>query len=174
MMTAQETNPKVEVPKAPVPVPVPKVQVPVTNVPVPVTKVKPGHFLKVNKEPPKEEQVPKTTPPQIKPKVPANPVSKVPVVPANPTSKVPVVPAANSGSGQATTPVTINDVKEIIPAEIKVFHSKIKEPEVKWAAMRCEFDPFQNIGEARPMENLPPRENAKIIIQKSISDSKYR
>ena len=67
-------------------------------------------------------------------------------------------------------------MKEIIPAKIKVLHSKvkIKEPDLNWAAARCEFDPFQNIAEARPMEDLLPREKAKILFQKSITDSKYR
>ena len=198
MMTAQESpNPKIkEVPKVVVPV-VPPV---ITNVlPVPVvTKVKPGHFLQVNKEPPlhpKEEQSQKTkvaspysepTPQQqpIKDKVPANnPLvvgSKVPV-PEN-TNSVSIVPvvvvpnANNSRSGQQQAPISVDNVKEIIPAKIKVLHSKvkIKEPDLNWAAARCEFDPFQNIAEARPMEDLLPREKAKILFQKSITDSKYR
>ena len=198
MMTAQESpNPKIkEVPKVVVPV-VPPV---ITNVlPVPVvTKVKPGHFLQVNKEPPlppKEEQkskeaIPYSEPTQqqqqpIKAKFPANnPLvvgSKVPVPEnTNSVSKVPVVvvvpTATTSSSGQQQAPISVENVKEIIPARIKVLHSKIKikEPDLNWAAARCEFDPFQNIAEARPMEDLLPREKAKILFQKSISDFKYR
>ena len=51
---------------------------------------------------------------------------------------------------------------------------RIYEPQINWAATRCEFDPCTMTRESRPMEDWPKADKANVSFQKSIKDSKYR
>ena len=60
------------------------------------------------------------------------------------------------------------------PAPIRDRRKLVYEPQINWAATRCEFDPCTIGRESRPMEDWPDLEKAKVSFVKSIRDSKYR
>ena len=71
--------------------------------------------------------------------------------------------------------VFVKKVEEVIPEPVEIPEKRpYIEPELNWAALRCEFDPCQNLTETRPIEDLPKPSKAKISFEKSISDSKFR
>ena len=74
--------------------------------------------------------------------------------------------------------VFVKKVEEVIPEPVEIPAIPEKrpyiEPELNWAALRCEFDPCQNLTETRPIEDLPKPSKAKISFEKSILDSKFR
>ena len=63
-------------------------------------------------------------------------------------------------------------VKEISPQDQA--KKRVFEPQINWAATRCEFDPCTVGMVTRSIEDLPPACKAKASYQKSIKDSKYR
>ena len=88
-----------------------------------------------------------------------------------------------------TPSILVAQVKQLVPPEMKSVLPEVKggasvakaakksvllDPELHWAAMRCEFDPCVMASETRPMENLPSQVKAKTMYHKSMSDFKYR
>lgn len=68
----------------------------------------------------------------------------------------------------------VKEVQEMKPKIPETPKKRIFEPQINWAATRCEFDPSICLGvEARPMEDLPSKCNAKTTFQKSLKDAKY-
>ena len=92
-----------------------------------------------------------------------------------------------------TPSILVAQVKQLVPPEMKSVIPEVKgasatgnasaakksaavvlDPELHWAAMRCEFDPCVMASETRPLENLPSHVKAKTMYHKSMSDFKYR
>ena len=90
-----------------------------------------------------------------------------------------------------TPSILVAQVKQLVPPEMKSVMPEVKgaaagntsaakktavvlDPELHWAAMRCEFDPCVMASETRPLENLPSQVKAKTMYHKSMSDFKYR
>ena len=144
----------------------PKVKVsigarPVTPPPVfkPVIFVKPDAFVK----------------PVVVPEPVTNPTAVVRERSGLPKALItaqPVIPAPVAKPVEPAKPVA---VKPVLPEPVvKEKRKLIYEPQINWAATRCEFDPCTIGRESRPMEDRPAFEKAKISYEKSIKDSKYR
>ena len=87
----------------------------------------------------------------------------------------PVTPAPVAKPLEPAKPAKPVAVKPVIPQPVvKEKRKLIYEPQINWAATRCEFDPCTIGRESRPMEDRPAFEKAKISYEKSIKDSKYR
>ena len=52
--------------------------------------------------------------------------------------------------------------------------SRYYEPELHWAAMRCEYDPSLVEQYTRPLEELKRPEKGKITWHRSLLDNKFR
>ena len=143
----------------------PKVKVsigarPVTPPPVfkPVIFVKPDAFVK----------------PVVVPEPVTNPTPVVRERSGLPKSLItaqPVTPAPVAKPVEPSKPVVA--VKPVEPV-VKEKRKLVYEPQINWAATRCEFDPCTVGRESRPIEDRPAFEKAKISYEKSIKDSKYR